>query len=86
LPQAVKDRRSAELTELQSRVIDRKNKKMIGKRLKILMDMPLFGRSQYEAPDIDGGVQVAARFSPGQFADVEITGAEGYILKAKLQT
>ena len=86
LPEAVKNRRSAELMEEQSRVVDRKNKKMIGKRLKILMDMPQFGRSQYEAPDIDGGVQITARLAPGRFADVEITGAEGYILKANVLT
>lgn len=86
LPRTVKANRVAELTEAQSRVIDRKNKKMLGKQVKILMDMPLFGRTQCEAPDIDGGVSVAPRCTPGQFADAEIVGAEGYILKAKLLT
>ncbi|MDR1998114.1 MAG: 30S ribosomal protein S12 methylthiotransferase RimO [Candidatus Margulisbacteria bacterium] len=83
LPRAVKDRRSAELTAAQSRVIDRKNKKMIGLHVKVLMDMPQFGRSQYEAPDIDGGVTITPRLSPGSFAGVKITGAQGYILKAE---
>jgi ribosomal protein S12 methylthiotransferase len=86
LPRTVKANRVAELTDAQSKVIDRKNKKMLGKQVKILMDMPLFGRTQYEAPDIDGGVSVAPRCAPGQFADAEIVGAEGYILKAKLLT
>ncbi|MDR1324130.1 MAG: MiaB/RimO family radical SAM methylthiotransferase, partial [Candidatus Margulisbacteria bacterium] len=86
LPRAVKANRVAELTDTQSRVIDRKNKKMLGKQVKILMDMPLFGRTQYEAPDIDGGVSIASRCTPGQFAEAEIVGAEGYILKAKLLT
>ncbi|MDR2432015.1 MAG: 30S ribosomal protein S12 methylthiotransferase RimO [Candidatus Margulisbacteria bacterium] len=84
LPRAVKNRRSAALTGAQSRVIDRKNKKMIGKEAQILMDMPQFGRSQYEAPDIDGGVNFTSRLSPGSFVSARITGAEGYILKATL--
>lgn len=86
LPQALKKQRCAELTETQSRVIDRKNRKMIGKKVKILADMPFFGRTQYEAPDIDGGIQSVSRLTPGQFAEVQITGAEGYILKAKMVT
>ncbi|GBR76815.1 ribosomal protein S12 methylthiotransferase RimO [Candidatus Termititenax persephonae] len=86
LPRAVKEDRVARLTDVQSRVIDRKNKKMTGKKVKILMDMPFFGRTQYEAPDIDGGVGVTPRCVPGQFAVAEISGAEGYILKAKLLT
>ena len=59
---------------------------MLGKQVKILMDTPQFGRSQYEAPDIDGGVAIESRQSPGAWARVEITGAEGYILKARLLT
>ncbi|GBR77556.1 ribosomal protein S12 methylthiotransferase RimO [Candidatus Termititenax dinenymphae] len=86
LPKAVREDRCAELTEVQSRVIDRKNKKMIGKSVKVLMDMPSFGRTQYEAPDIDGGVNVTPRLTPGAFADVKITGADGYILKAEILT
>ncbi|MDR1452847.1 MAG: 30S ribosomal protein S12 methylthiotransferase RimO [Candidatus Margulisbacteria bacterium] len=86
LPRTVKENRVAELTDAQSRVTDRKNKKMLGKQVKILMDMPFFGRTQCEAPDIDGGVNLTSRCVPGQFADAKIVGAEGYILKAKLLT
>ena len=86
LPQAVKENRLARLTDAQSKVTDRKNKKMLGKKVKVLADMPFFGRTQYEAPDIDGGVNIAPRCVPGQFADAQIIGAEGHILKAQVLT
>ena len=41
-------------------------------------------RSYAEAPDVDGIIRLAGRkLLPGQFLEVEITGAEGYDLEAR---
>lgn len=90
---AVKKTRAIQLIDKQSEVIDRMNKKMIGKELTILMDTPSFGRSQAEAPDIDGGIEVYLqdhsvnkKISPGEFLKVHITSAAGYLLRGHVLT
>ena len=82
-PPEVKKARAKRLIDKQSEIIDRMNKKMIGKELTILMDTPVFGRSQGEAPDIDGGIEcfVNKKVFPGEFLKVRITAAEGYYRK-----
>jgi len=102
-----------ELINVQSRVIDRINSGLTGKKLKVLMDSANFGRTYRDAPEIDGKVEVIpdsgfkiedSRFktgdlkkkqnpesgirnlklAAGDFINVKITGAAGYLRRGTL--
>ncbi|MFH1619188.1 MAG: 30S ribosomal protein S12 methylthiotransferase RimO [bacterium] len=81
VPLKVKNERAAELIDAQSRVVDAWNSGLCGKTLKVLLDGPDFGRTERDAPEIDGLVNFDAcgKVTAGQFIKVRITGAEGYI-------
>ncbi|HOW88822.1 MAG TPA: 30S ribosomal protein S12 methylthiotransferase RimO [Elusimicrobiales bacterium] len=86
LPERVKKERMEALIEAQSRVVDRRNASLKGAVVKVLMDSPRFGRTFREAPEIDGGVEISGGGSgrgkalrAGDFAEVRITGAAGYL-------
>lgn len=68
---------------LQQRLAAERSESMIGKTLRILADQPLAGRTQHDAPDIDGEVILASAVTPGEFADVKITGADVYDMIGK---
>lgn len=74
------------LIDVQSRVLDKVNKKLIGKRLKILMDSGKSGRAYFQAPEIDGKVVLADGFKaePGRFVKAKIVARQGCGLIAKL--
>jgi len=113
LPETVKTARMNELINVQSRVIDRINSGLTGKKLKVLMDSANFGRTYRDAPEIDGKVEVIpdsgfkiedSRFktgdlkkkqnpesgirnlklAAGDFINVKITGAAGYLRRGTL--
>jgi ribosomal protein S12 methylthiotransferase len=85
-------RREKELMTVQSRVSRRKNRAMIGRRVKVLLegrsketDLLLEGRMETQAPEIDGSVLInevpdGADICPGDFVTVEITDAHDYDL------
>jgi len=86
LPERVKQERMEALIEAQSRVVDRRNASLKGAIVKVLMDSPGFGRTCREAPEIDGGVEISGAgtgrgrtLKAGDFAEVRITGASGYL-------
>jgi ribosomal protein S12 methylthiotransferase len=88
VPEGLKQERYNKLVSLQSKVVDTLNKGLRGKIMTVLLDTADFGRTQQEAPDIDGGVLVSAkqRLRPGTFVPVRITGADGYMLKGVTDT
>jgi len=59
---------------------------MIGQTLRVLMDREGEGRSQMDAPDIDGKVFVRGKAKAGEFVNVRITGAKEYDLKGEVTT
>ena len=81
IPEKVKCRRRDIVMEEQSRISDRHNEAMIGKTLTVLVESfdkyaeCWFGRSEGDAPDIDGKVFFAAtkRVQPGDFVQVTVT-------------
>lgn len=83
IPEKIKARRCGELIDVQSRVIDGLNRKITGMTVPVLLDGPEFGRTQKDAPDIDGSVQVESRkpLKSGDFIQVRITQARGYVRK-----
>ena len=94
--ETLKTARMNELIDVQSRVIDRTNIVLIGKIVRVLMDSGNFGRTYRDAPDIDGKVEVlpkptgrkksgaAAPPKAGDFIDVKITGASGYLRRGTI--
>lgn len=97
VPKKEKDRRLAELMQVQSGISLAFNESRVGKVERVIVDDYADGvlvcRSQYESPEVDGEIVVkyeAEAFggvSPddlrGRFIDVKITGADEYDLIAE---
>lgn len=82
------ERRAEIVMTAQSRVVDEYNEKMIGKELEVVVEgfdkyaECYFGRSAFDAPDIDGKVFFASQkpLRIGDFVNVEILEAMDYDL------
>jgi ribosomal protein S12 methylthiotransferase len=89
---AVTKKRESRLMKAQARISHRKNRKMVGNRVRVLLegrskesDLLLEGRLASQAPEIDGSVLIndvpeAMDVRPGDFVTVEITEAHAYDL------
>jgi ribosomal protein S12 methylthiotransferase len=90
VPSLIKEERYAALMELQERIALEHNRKMIGKRIRVLIDRKevttAIGRTEYDAPEIDNEVTVndAVGAETGNFYDVEIQRADAYDMEGKL--
>jgi ribosomal protein S12 methylthiotransferase len=92
VPSKVARGRQAKLMREQSNIAARKSKEMIGQQVEVLLEGPsresellLQGRTQGQAPDIDGCVLIndmaeGLNPQPGDFVRVEITGSAVYDL------
>ena len=78
IPAAVKHERARELEEVQSRVIDKINKRLVGTVLEAIADGPDFGRTYKDAPDIDGKVTFTRPVETGSIFKARVVAAEGY--------
>jgi ribosomal protein S12 methylthiotransferase len=87
LPDSVPDglvaERLAEAIEVQERVTDARRAALVGTTVEVLVDEPGVARSHREAPEIDGIIAVPDDLTPGTFAWVEVTGAEGPDLEGR---
>jgi ribosomal protein S12 methylthiotransferase len=83
IPDKIKDRRRDIVMEEQSRIADRHNQAQIGRQLTVLVEAfdkyaeCWFGRSEGDAPDIDGKVffTPSRPVQPGELVQVEIIDA-----------
>ncbi|HWN98263.1 MAG TPA: 30S ribosomal protein S12 methylthiotransferase RimO [Blastocatellia bacterium] len=87
---AIAARRGERLMKEQLRISRRKNRKLIGGRVRVLLegtskesDLLLEGRMETQAPEIDGSVLIndapdGVNPRPGDFVTVEITAAQDY--------
>jgi ribosomal protein S12 methylthiotransferase len=89
VPAPTKRRRMNELMQLQQGISKDIQQSFVGRTLKVLIDEKqegakdtYLGRSQYDAPEVDGVVfvQSAKTLKPGDFVDVKITDAYEYDL------
>lgn len=89
VPDSVKKQRMDDLMQIQQDISEQIQQAYIGKILKVLIDEPqaneeglYLGRSEYDAPDVDGMVYVHADrpLRPGEFVDVKIIDALAYDL------
>jgi ribosomal protein S12 methylthiotransferase len=55
---------------------------IVGRRIKVLVESKGVARTQWDAPEVDGTVEVPKSLKVGEFAEVEIMDAVGYQLFA----
>ncbi len=87
LSEGVKEQRKKEIMELQQSISLEKNRAKVGRVMSVLIEETLepgeyLGRSEGDAPEIDGGVYVtsASPLKPGDMVTVKVTGAMEYDL------
>lgn len=91
VPEEVKEERRSLLMALQRSISTSSNRAMVGSRVKVLVDGKkpgrgklYIGRTEGDAPEVDGGVLFSAGpggAAPGQFVTVRATGAFDYGLR-----
>lgn len=69
--------------QAMQRIAAEVNQEQIGKHVRVLVEEPGVGRTQWDAPEIDGSVHVPEDLPVGAFADVTISDWRGYDLVAK---
>jgi ribosomal protein S12 methylthiotransferase len=92
VPEEVKEERLARFMEVAATISAEKLAARVGRRLRVLVDQvdPEDGavaRSAADAPEIDGVVRIAKpgrKMQVGDWADVQVTGADAYDLQAKV--
>jgi ribosomal protein S12 methylthiotransferase len=77
VPESLALERLRECAELQDAITAATRDRLIGSTQRVLVDAPGRARTVREAPEIDGIVRVPDDLVPGDFYDVEITGATG---------
>ena len=92
----VAERRGKKLMKEQARLSRRKNRRMVGRRVRVLLegrskesDLLLEGRMETQAPEIDGSILIndipeGLDVRPGDFVNVEITEAHDYDLLGRI--
>jgi len=76
-----KSRWSRAMAELQ-KIASETNQAQVGKAVRVLVEQPGVGRTQWDAPEIDGSVMVDESIPVGEFADITIGDWRGYDLVA----
>lgn len=76
------------LLGVQREILRKKLKKLIGRNLEVLAERgiegTLYGRTKFDAPEIDCSVRVEGDAKTGDFCNVKITGASTYQLRGKI--
>lgn len=87
VPEEIKERRVAELMEVQGQISFDLNQKKVGKTFKCIFDRKegnyFIGRTEFDSPDVDNNVIVDATkyyLQIGQFIDISITEATDFDL------
>jgi tRNA A37 methylthiotransferase MiaB len=83
IPASVKNKRHARAMKLQQKIARELAAAQQGRTIKVLVEQPQVARSEHDAPDVDCRVLLESALPVGQFAAVEVTGAQVYDLVAK---
>lgn len=91
VPETLKQERLHELLTLQAQISLKKKRRRIGQRIKVLIDRQFaknhyIARSQFEAPDVDGHINIFSQknLNPGDFLTITITEASTYDLTGEV--
>lgn len=87
VPEDVKEERLSKVMTLQQDISNELNLKKIGAKMKVLVeetgDGSAIGRTEFDSPEVDQEVIISdCEVSPGEFVEVEITGADDFTLYA----
>lgn len=91
VPEGLKNERQSRLMEIQKEISTEKNRTLIGKELKVLVEAVegdfYIGRSYRDAPEVDGEVLITTdkKIEPGNFYSAEIYDSNEYDLFAKIK-
>ena len=91
VPDDVKKSRQSRLMEIQRYISAQKNRELIGKELKVLVESKAedfyVGRSYRDAPEVDGEILINSNHSirPGNFYFAEVYDSDEYDLFAKIK-
>jgi len=82
IPAKIKNARYRTAMSMQQKIAHEIAAEKVGRELKLLIDQPLIGRTEADAPDVDARVILSKPEPVGQFLTKRITGARGYDLLA----
>ncbi|MFZ4483240.1 MAG: 30S ribosomal protein S12 methylthiotransferase RimO [Chthoniobacterales bacterium] len=82
-PAAVKNRRHRRAMQLQQQIAREHAAGQLGQTLRVLVEQPQVGRSEYDAPEVDCRVLLEEPLPIGEFARVRVTGSQVYDLTAQ---
>jgi ribosomal protein S12 methylthiotransferase len=82
IPAKIKNARYRTAMSMQQKIAHEIAAEKVGRELKLLIDQPLIGRTEADAPDVDARVILSKPEPVGQFLTTRITGARGYDLLA----
>jgi ribosomal protein S12 methylthiotransferase len=94
VPVSVAKRRYDKIMEVQQEIAVGLQQRLIGTSIKVLIEERVkdelrhyTGRSQFDAPDVDGAVHVMSKkpLAIGRFTDVRVTGAMAYDLQGEAE-
>ena len=90
VPEKTRHERAAQLMELQQGISEERNRNLIGKTLKVLVDQEeeefFVGRTEYDSPEVDGEVLIEknAHIQIGNFYPIHIVDCNAFDLVGKL--
>lgn len=89
IPSEVKEKRLSEIMSIQEEIAEELNHKDIGKKFKVLVEGKtngmLIGRTEFDSPEVDQEVIIEeGDAEPGEFVEVEITGAGTFDLQGRI--
>ncbi|MBV9489675.1 MAG: 30S ribosomal protein S12 methylthiotransferase RimO [Verrucomicrobia bacterium] len=84
VPLATKKERYRRAMALQQRIAREMAGSKVGSRMRVLVDQPLVARSAGDAPEVDTRVLLDRPATVGEFAEVTITGAQVYDVRASV--
>jgi ribosomal protein S12 methylthiotransferase len=90
VPPDIQEERYARFMERAAAISAERLSARVGRKMRVLVDAleknTAIARSEADAPEIDGVVRIAkaGKLRPGDWAEVEITGADAYDLQARL--
>ena len=89
VPDEIKESRVSELMEIQQSISAEINEKLVGQKLKVIIDRRegnfFIGRTEYDSPEVDQEVLISTGYDlqPGNFYRVEITQSTDFDLFGK---
>lgn len=85
VPKRVRQERLTAVMKLQARISRYRLRQLHGKILRVLAERPGLGRTEWDAPDIDGVVRFRGGTAvPGRFVDVRVTGSGTHDLTGRI--